>query len=91
MNGVTSPIPQVALTNPVVDLLSNMLNEARAGRISSAMVVAVTPQSGMAMGYAGGQRGELYTGCGLAQKRLLTDIEAPQPQQQRIIRAGVMG
>lgn len=87
MNG----IPQVAVVNPLVELLTNMLNEAKAGRISSAMVVGVTPQSGMAMAYVGGQRGELYTGCGLAQKRLLADIEAPQPQQSRIIRAGMMG
>ena len=87
MNG----IPQMAVVNPLIELLTNMLNEAKSGRISSVMVVGVTPQSGMAMAYAGGQRGELYTGCGLAQKRLLADIEAPQQPQSRIIRAGMMG
>ena len=91
MNGASSPIPQIALTNPVIELLTNMLNEAKAGRISSAMVVGVTPQSGMAMAYAGGQRSEIYLGCGLAQTRLLADIEAPQQNPSRIIRAGMVG
>jgi hypothetical protein len=90
MNGEGSPIPQIMMSNPVVEVLTNMLNEAKAGRISSIAVVGITPQSAVAVAYAGGQRGDLYVGFGMIQRRLLQDIEAPAPRSP-IIRAAAVG
>ena len=90
LNGETSPIQQIIVTNPVVELLSNILNEAKAGKISSIAIVGITPQSAVAVAYAGGQRGDLYVGFGMIQRRLLEDIEAPAPRSS-IIRAAAVG
>ena len=90
INGETSPIPAIAMANPLVDMVTQLLAEVRAGRISSMAVVAVTPQGAVGTPYAGGQRADMYLGAGLLQDRILQDIKAP-PQRSSIIRATVGG
>lgn len=77
MNG-SNALPPLMMSNPVVDLLTQLLSEAKAGKISSIGIVAVTPQGGCARAYAGGQRGDVYIGISLLKKQILADIEAPQ-------------
>jgi hypothetical protein len=89
MNGSVSPIPQIALANPVVQLLESFLASARAGQITSLAIIAAPPSGGYGMNYAGLQRGDLFIGCHSAAKRLMNDMEAPQ--KSPIIRATMNG
>ena len=90
MNGNTVQIPQIALVNPCVQLLENMLADARANKLTSVAVVAITPQSGMVNAYAGGQRGDLLVGTLLLQDRIKDDIKGPQTRSP-LVRAGLIG
>ena len=91
MNGQNTipPIP-LAIANPCVGLLENMLAEAKAGRLTSIAVIGITPQAQVATAYAGGQRGDLYVGAGLLQEGLLSSIKGP-PQKPSIIHAKALG
>lgn len=77
MNG-TDALPPIMMSNPLVDLLSQLLSDVKTGKISSIGVVAITPQGGCARAYAGPQRGDIYIGVSLLKKQILTDIETPQ-------------
>lgn len=82
-------IPGLTMANPCIELLKAMLADAEAGRISTIAVIAVSPQTHVAISYAGGQRGDLYVGTGLMQKRLLAEMEAPPPKSTIIpVRVG---
>lgn len=80
MNGQTA-IPPIAQVNPCVGLLENMLAEARAGHFWTVAVIGITQQGQVVSAFVGGQRGELYVGAALLQKKLLSDI-AGEPQQR---------
>jgi hypothetical protein len=71
MNNVAAPIQ---FTNPVVQLLEQLLADARANRIASLGVVAVNTQGGVAPLYAGPHRCELYTAAAMLQQRILHDL-----------------
>jgi hypothetical protein len=53
MNGNESPFPPIQISNPIVDLLQNALNDAKVGRISAIAMVIMTPQAGLATPHAG--------------------------------------
>ena len=89
MNGQPA-IPPLAMASPCVQLLENMMAEAKAGRITSIAVIAITQTAQVASGFAGGQRGELYVGAGILQRRLLAEIEGP-PVKSSIIPARMSG
>ena len=57
MNGETSPIPQIVMGNPVLELLAGIINEVKAGRVTTVAVLAVAPQGGVATPYVGPQAG----------------------------------
>lgn len=86
MNGTDFKFPPQLPPNPLVELLQNVLNDAKAGNISSVAMVIVTPQAGVATPYLGPQRGDLFIGASLLTKRMLDDIATPQ-QRSPIIRA----
>ena len=90
MNGSTFPIPQLQVANPCVQLLENMLADAKIGKLTSVAVVAITPQSGIVNAYAGGQRGDLLVGTLLLQDRIKDDIKGPQTRSP-LVRAGLIG
>ena len=90
MNGETSPIPQIVMGNPVLELLTGIINEVKAGRVTTVAVLAVAPQGGVATPYVGPQAGDLYVAAGLLQRRILQNIEAP-PARSPLIRATVVG
>lgn len=89
MNGSTISIPQLAAANPCVQLLENMLSEAKAGKLTSIAVVAVTQQSAMVNAYAGGQRGDLLVGTLLLQDRIKDDIKSPQARSPLVLAKGI--
>ena len=89
MNGSVSPIPQIALVNPVVQLLESFLVEAKAGRITSLALVAAPPGGGYGVNYVGMQRGDLFLGAHSLAKRIMNELEAPQ--KSPIIRAMMNG
>ena len=84
MNGA-SVMPPVAIGNPVVDLLSALLNDAKAGKIGSVGLVVVPPQGGCAPFWAGGQRGDLFVGAALLSKKILDDIATPQQKSSLVL------
>ena len=90
MNGDSTPIPQILLTNPVVQLLGQMMAEAKAGKITSIAIIAVNPTGGVGAAAAGGQSGDLYVGCGMLMGRIMSQIEAP-PAKSSLVRATVVG
>jgi len=78
-NGHPTPILQdLAAANPCIQLLENMLVEAKRGNMTSVAVVAITPQGAVATAYAGGQRAELYVGIAILQDSMLNEIKGPQ-------------
>jgi hypothetical protein len=83
MNGEPQPI---LVSNPLADMVSTLLKDIQAGQITSVAVVAVMRQGGCGSMYAGPQRGDLFIGASSLTKKLLADIEAPQPKSS-IIRA----
>jgi hypothetical protein len=90
MNGSASPIPQLSLPNPAVQLLEAFLAEAKSGRITSVAIVASPPQGGFGLNYAGMQRGDLFIGAHSLASRLLKEIETP-PKVSPIVRATMNG
>jgi hypothetical protein len=90
MNGSSMPIPQLAMANPVVQLLESFLAEAKAGRISTVAIVAAPPQGGFGSSYAGPQRGDLYIGAHSLANKIMRDIETPA-KVSPIIRATMNG
>lgn len=91
MNGEQDPIlPQLAVANPLVMLLEQLTAQAKAGGISSIAVIHIGPRGELTTLYGGAQRGDLYVGSALLQKRLLGDIEAPQ-QGPKLVRATAFG
>lgn len=91
MNGEQGPIlPQLAVANPLVMLLEQLLAQARAGGISSIAVIHISPQGAITTLYSSGQRGDLYVGSAILQQRLLSDIQAPQ-QGPKLVRATAFG
>jgi hypothetical protein len=86
MNGSISPIPQLAMMNPVVQMLEGVLADAKAGRLSSVALVVCMPNGGFGLNYVGGQKGDLFIGASSLAKRLLQDIENP-PKVSPIVRA----
>ena len=84
MNGA-APAPEIKLNNPIIDMLERCLADAKAGRVSSIAVIAVTPSSQTATPFVGGQTGDLYVGCGVLQRVLLDFMTRPQ-NQGRILR-----
>ena len=89
--GVDPAIQNIIVTNPIVELLEKMLAEAKAGRVTSVIIAGVTPTGGVLSAYAGGQRGDMYIGMAILQRKLLQDIEGPQPKQSPILRAAAIG
>ena len=89
-NGDIGPIPQIMLTNPVIDLLTQMLARAKAGEVTSVAVIAVSAQGGVGAAAAGGQSGDLYVGCGMLMSRIMQQIEHP-PAKSSLVRATVVG
>lgn len=87
MNG---GMPKIAIQNPVVALLEQMLSDAKAGTISSIVVIAVTPKGGCATPWAGQQIGDMYMGAGVFQRRVLRQIDPPPEQRSPIMRAPEM-
>ena len=85
MNG----IPQIAIVNPIVEMVERLLADVKANNISSVGLVVVTPQGGIGAMLGGPQRTEIYLGAGILQKRMLQEIDPPPGAQQRpaIIRA----
>lgn len=53
MNGKDVVFPPIQISNPIVDLLQNALNDAKAGRISAVAMVIMTPQAGLATPHTG--------------------------------------
>lgn len=88
MNGKLPEIPPLVMANPVVELLINMLNEVKAGHVSSVAVIGVTTGGAVAIATAGGQRGDMYVGAGMLQQTILKEISQPQ-QRPSILRATV--
>jgi hypothetical protein len=87
MNGIS--IPQFSMPNPVVQLIEQILADAKAGHITSIAFVA-SSGGGFGYNYVGPQRGDLHTGaCALARK-LLNDIETPE-KKSPIVRAAMNG
>ena len=82
------PVPQ--MQNPVVRLLEDMLEKAKAGQIAAIATVAVTSQRGIMNVYAGVLHGDLYVGTGMLQMRLLSEIMNP-PNPSKILRPAVRG
>ena len=79
MNGHAAPVlPEILATNPCIQLLENMLAEAKAGKLSSIAVIGITPQSAVATAYAGGQRGDMFVGTAILADALLAEIKGPQ-------------
>jgi len=90
MNVSESLIPQLAMANPVVQMLEGFLSEARAGRISSVGIIISPPQGGFGAFYVGPQRGDLFIGAHSLAKKVLNDVETP-PKMSPIIRASMNG
>jgi hypothetical protein len=83
-------LPGLAMGNPIVDLLNGVLQDAKAGRISSIAIVAVTPQHGVATPYVGGQLGDMFIGASLLKAELFDKIRTP-PKSSPIIRGVLAG
>jgi hypothetical protein len=91
MNG-NGAMPQIELSNPIVEMIERLLADAKAGRISSIGIVAVTPQAQVAAFPVGMQIGDIYLGAGLLQKRILHQIDPPLGEKKpTIIRAAPLG
>ena len=84
MNGHVAPLGGL-MVNPCVQLLRDMLAQAEAGALTTCAVIAITAQGQVATAYAGGQRGDLFVGTALVQKRLLGEMEAPSAPKSSII------
>ncbi len=83
MNGEAIPIPQIKITNPVIELIENLLMAARQGQVSSLSIIAIAPSGGMMRAYTGGQLGDMTVGTVLTQRDLATAIENLQKQPAR--------
>lgn len=84
--------PPMSMVNPVVMLLQQLMEDAKANRITSIGIVAVTPQGQLAALWAGPQRGDVYVGSAMLQKRMLHELDPP-PDAKRptIVRATMAG
>lgn len=84
---------QVVTNNPVVELLARMIAEAKAGNLTSIAIIGITPGEAVMSAYAGGQKGGMYVGTGIVQRKLLAEIEGvPAPARPPLVRAtGLMG
>jgi len=93
VNNGASALPPLAIGNPCVQLLEQLLAEVRAGKITSVAVVGITPTAGAAAIWAGAQIGELYVGTGMLSRRMLAAIEGQpaQPARSSIIPARFQG
>lgn len=87
MNGATGVLG-IQVENPMVQMLQNALNEAKAGRISSIAIVMVTPQGGVANPAMGNQFAELYVALGMTQDDIMKQIKQPRSP---IVRATALG
>jgi hypothetical protein len=83
MNGM----PKIAIQNPIVMLLEQVLSDAKSGAISSIAVIAITPKGGCATPWAGQQIGDMYMGAGVFQRRVLRTIDPPPEQRSPLVRA----
>lgn len=86
LNGTGAPESvQIKLNNPCVDILEQMLRDARAGTLISIAVVGVNQQRGIAHAFAGQAIGDMYLGTSMLQDLLLQHLKTPQPPS-RILR-----
>lgn len=86
MNG-NETIPPLQIANPVVQMLEEMLAQARQGAVTSAAVLMVSNVGQVMTAYTGVQRSDLHLGCNILQGRIIHDVMTPPAQQQpRILR-----
>jgi len=82
------PLPPgvgISMGNPaIIQILQNVLNDAKAGNITTIALVVVNKTGGVYPVMEGTQAGDVYVGASLLRKKILDAIDQPQ-QQQRII------
>ena len=89
VNGQLGPIPQMAMANPVVAMLEEVLKMARAGQVSTVAVIGINAQGGVMNPFVGHQISELHTGAALLQDDLRAIMRNPQPKSSIIpVRVG---
>jgi hypothetical protein len=74
----------IQFTNPIIQLLEQLLADAKANRIATLGAIAINSQGAVLPVYAGGHRCELYTAAAMLQQRILADLTQPR---SHIIRA----
>lgn len=85
-NGIAVGLPPVsAVINPVVQLLEQALAAAKAGQIDTVGLVIISGRGDIQPLWAGGRLGDLHTGAGMIQWRIMAQINQPA-QQSRILR-----
>lgn len=87
VNGSPDGVAANPMAAQIVDALSRLMSDVKAGRTTSVAFVAVGPQGQIQAACAGFQRGELYLGGGMIQRQLMEEFVQPQAQRPSILPA----